>query len=89
MEISDNGVAATVLTQEHLKTYGIEEDQTHGVISLPSTVEGIHCWGLFVKQPDGTYRVNLRSKGPIVNTIALVSAVFRGARAGAPGPTGR
>ena len=41
MEISDNGVAATVLTQEHLKTYGIQEDQTHGVISLPSTVEGI------------------------------------------------
>lgn len=70
MEISDNGVAATVLTQKHLKTYGIEEDQTHGVISLPSTVEGIHCWGLFVEQPDGTYRVNLRSKGPIVNTIA-------------------
>ena len=55
MEISDNGVAATVLTQEHLKTYGIEEDQTHGVISLPSTVEGIHCWGLFV----GTTRWNV------------------------------
>ena len=49
---------------------GIEEDQTHGVISLPSTVEGIHCWALFVEQPDGSYRVNLRSKGQIVNEIA-------------------
>ena len=70
MEISENGVAATILTQKHLKEYGIEEEETHGVISLPSTVEGIHCWALFVEQPDGSYRVNLRSKGPIVNVIA-------------------
>ena len=70
MEISENGVAATILSQKDLEHFGIEEDQTHGVISLPSTVEGIHCWALFVEQPDGSYRVNLRSKGPIVNVIA-------------------
>lgn len=70
MEISENGVAATILTQKDLENFGIEEDQTHGVISLPSTVEGVYCWVLFAEQPDGTYRVNLRSKGPIVNEIA-------------------
>ena len=70
MEISENGVAITILSQEQLKEFGVEEHQTHGVISLPSTVEGVHCWCLFVEQPDGTYRCNLRSKGPIVNEIA-------------------
>lgn len=70
MEISENGVAITVLSQAQLKEYGVEEHQTHGVISLPSTVEGVYCWSLFVEQPDGSYRVNLRSKGPIVNEIA-------------------
>ena len=70
MEISENGVAATILTQQPLKEYGVLEEQTHGVISLPSTVEGVYCWVLFAEQPDGTYRVNLRSKGPIVNEIA-------------------
>ena len=70
MDISENGVAITILSQEQLKEFGVEEHQTHGVISLPSTVEGVYCWCLFVEQPDGTYRCNLRSKGPIVNEIA-------------------
>lgn len=70
MQLSEQGVAITILTQELLEQFGLDESQTHGVISLPSTVEGVTCWSLFVQQPDGTYRVNLRSKGPIVNEIA-------------------
>ena len=64
------GKGKTVYSPTEATIIRIEEDQTHGVISLPSTVEGIHCWALFVEQPDGSYRVNLRSKGPIVNLIA-------------------
>ncbi len=45
MEISENGEERQFSHTKDLEHFGIEEDQTHGVISLPSTVEGIHAGG--------------------------------------------
>ena len=33
-------------------------------------IEDVLSWAIFVEQPEGYYRVRLRSKGPIINTIA-------------------
>ena len=37
---------------------------------MPGKIEDVLMGNLFVEQPEGYYRVRLRSKGPIINTIA-------------------
>ncbi|MBS4770540.1 bifunctional oligoribonuclease/PAP phosphatase NrnA [Carnobacteriaceae bacterium zg-C25] len=71
LNIEANGALATViLTQDILKQFGVTNDQTESVVSLPGSIAGVKVWVIFVEKEDGTYRVNLRSKGPIVNGIA-------------------
>ena len=70
LKVSDNGVAHIILTQEILDRYGLTDEETHAVVSLPGSIAGVYNWGIFVQQPDGTYRCRLRSKGPIINEIA-------------------
>jgi phosphoesterase RecJ-like protein len=33
-------------------------------------IEDVLAWGIFVEQPQGYYRVRLRSKGPVINELA-------------------
>ena len=66
----ESGFARVVLTKEKMKKYGVTNDDTSPVVSLPSQIEGSLLWAIFVEQEDGTYRCHLRSKGPTVNTIA-------------------
>lgn len=70
LEVSDNGVAHIVLTQDILKRFGLTDEDTHQVVSLPGSIAGVLNWGIFVEQEDGTYRCRLRSKGPVINEIA-------------------
>ncbi|MGC3772759.1 DHH family phosphoesterase, partial [Enterococcus faecalis] len=44
--------------------------ETAAIVSMPGKIEDVLSWAIFVEQPEGYYRVRLRSKGPIINTIA-------------------
>lgn len=66
----ENGVASIILTQEILAKFGVEDEDTHKIVSLPGTIQGVLSWGVFVQQKDNSYRCRLRSKGPIINEIA-------------------
>ena len=70
LEVSENGVAHIILTQDVLDRYGLTDEETHAVVTLPGSIAGVYSWGVFVQQPDGTFRCRLRSKGPIINGIA-------------------
>ena len=70
LTINDVGVASIILSQEILGKFGAVDSDTAPVVPLPGTVEGVLCWGIFVEQPNGTYRCRLRSKGPIINEVA-------------------
>ncbi|MFZ2645609.1 MAG: DHHA1 domain-containing protein, partial [Trichococcus flocculiformis] len=70
LTINDVGVASIILSQEILGRFGAVDSDTAPVVPLPGTVEGVLCWGIFVEQPNGTYRCRLRSKGPIINEVA-------------------
>lgn len=37
---------------------------------LPGTIDVVMAWAIFVEQPEGYYRVRLRSKGPVINELA-------------------
>lgn len=70
IEVNDLGVAHIILTQEVLKQFDADDSDTAPVVSLPGTIEGIICWGIFVEQATGTFRCRLRSKGPVINEVA-------------------
>ncbi len=53
-----------------LNSYDIVDSETAAIVSMPGKIEDVLSWAIFVEQPEGYYRVRLRSKGPIINTIA-------------------
>lgn len=69
-EVSDIGVGHIILTQELLKSLGLDDSETHSIVPLLGKIENVKVWAVFVEQSDGGYRCRLRSKGPVINEIA-------------------
>ena len=70
IEIEQNGAGRVILPQELLDKFQVVDSETSHVVSLPGTIDVTLAWGIFVQQPEGYYRVRLRSKGPVINEIA-------------------
>ncbi|MGY3766683.1 DHH family phosphoesterase [Vagococcus vulneris] len=68
--IDENGAAMILLSQEILDKFDMVDSETPALISVPGKIETVKAWGIFVAQPEGHYRVRLRSKGPVINQIA-------------------
>ncbi|WP_086348160.1 DHH family phosphoesterase [Candidatus Enterococcus clewellii] len=70
LEVDADGAGKVLISHEMLTEYGIVDSETASVVPLPGTIDEVLAWGLFVQQPEGYYRVRLRSKGPVINEIA-------------------
>jgi len=70
MVSDENGAAMVLLTQDALKEFNVVDSETPAIIPLPGKIRGILAWAIFVEQPEGFFRVRLRSKGPVINGIA-------------------
>lgn len=70
LEMTPTGAAKIILSHELLQENGMTDADTSALVSLPGQVEEVIAWAIFVEQPEGSYRVRLRSKGPIINTLA-------------------
>lgn len=70
LEIDSDGTGKVIISQEILTEFGVVDSETAAVVPLPGTIDQVVAWGLFVQQPEGYYRVRLRSKGPVINEIA-------------------
>lgn len=70
LNVSENGVGSIILTEDILKRFDLKDEDTHQVVSLPGSIAGVLCWGIFVQQENGGFRCRLRSKGPVINEIA-------------------
>lgn len=70
LQIDGNGAGYVILDQTILKKYGIKDSDTAALVPLPGTIETVLAWAVFVEQPEGYYRVRLRSKGPVINELA-------------------
>lgn len=66
----EDGVGSIIISQELMNKLGIDESSTRAVVTTPGSIQGVQCWGVFVEQKDKSFRCRLRSKGPIINTIA-------------------
>ena len=70
LEISPEGVARIFITQELMKNHGISDSETSAIVSAPGKIKEIQTWAIFVEQPDGHFRVRMRSKVAPINAIA-------------------
>lgn len=59
-----------IISQACMKDLGISLEQSKAVVSTPGHLKGCKAWILAVEQPDGHYRLHLRSKGPVINGLA-------------------
>lgn len=70
LRVDENGAGYIILSQELQQHYNVVDSETSAVVPLPGRIENVVSWAIFVEQPEGYYRVRMRSKGPTINEIA-------------------
>ncbi len=71
LEVSENGAARVTLTQEILQAFNVTEAESSAIVGTPGKIDSVKAWAIFVQQADGkSYRVRMRSKEVVINTIA-------------------
>jgi phosphoesterase RecJ-like protein len=73
LNITDNGFASIEITPEILKEYNVDAATPSNMINDFSNIKDVYVW-TFVTYDDknDVYKVNIRSKGPIINDIAAM-----------------
>ncbi|WP_079530650.1 DHH family phosphoesterase [Halobacillus hunanensis] len=67
--LNESGYSTVRLPREILERHNVTPTETSALVGLLGDIEGILAWAFFVEEED-VIRVRLRSKGPVVNTIA-------------------
>ncbi len=70
LEVDPTGAARVFISQEILKRYQVTDAESSAIVGSPGKIDSVKAWGIFVQQADGHYRVRLRSKSAVINTIA-------------------
>lgn len=67
--LMDSGACAIKLTKDILDEYKVTVSETSQLVGILGDIEGIKAWVYFIEE-EGNIRVRLRSKGPVINTLA-------------------
>lgn len=68
-KLSESGMSTIKLTKSILNDFGVSNMETGQLVGVLGDVEGIKAWAFFIEEDD-LIRVRIRSKGPVINTIA-------------------
>jgi bifunctional oligoribonuclease and PAP phosphatase NrnA len=68
-EMDQDGCASMIMTKEILEEHQVIPSEASLLVSTLGNVKGIKAWVFFIEESD-QIRVRLRSKGPVINTIA-------------------
>lgn len=69
-KMDENGAAVVELRKETLEQFGVVPSEASLLVSSLGSVKGIKAWCFFIEEHD-QIRVRLRSKGPVINKIAM------------------
>lgn len=70
LKIDKSGAAVAVIDQALIDQLNITREQANSVVSTPGRLKEVHAWLEAVQKDDGTFRMHLRSQGPIINELA-------------------
>lgn len=68
-QITSSGAGKMVIPNDILKKYDVKPSEASLLVSNLGAVKGLKAWVFFIEEEDNI-RVRLRSKGPVINTIA-------------------
>lgn len=68
--VLDSGFAYVVLDRDLLDSFHLGDAGTSYTVSIPSRIDRVKAWAIFEEQDNGDYRVRLRSRSIVINTIA-------------------
>ncbi len=68
-KIAPNGFAYILMIRDIINQYNVSDEDAAAQVSTISTIEGSPVWALFMEYPN-EIRVRLRSRGPVINTLA-------------------
>ncbi len=69
-KIMDSGVGVVVIKQETMNQFGVKPSEASLLVSTLGSVKGINAWVFFIEENE-EIRVRLRSKGPVINGVAM------------------
>ena len=70
--VTENGCAYIKLTDEVLKEYRVDVATGGNLINNFNFIQEIICWTIFTEDKNnGVIRVSIRSRGPVINDVAL------------------
>ncbi len=71
LTITENGFAYINITPEILKQYGVDPSTPSNMINDFSNIKNVYVWTFVTfDEKNEIYKVNIRSKGPIINETA-------------------
>ena len=71
LDVSENGFAHIIITDEILKEYGVDSATPSNMINDFNFMKGVFVWTFVTHDAkNAIYKVNIRSKGPVINDIA-------------------
>jgi len=71
MIITDNGFAYIVISNDILLKYGVDTSSAGNMVNNFNNIDEVIAWAMITEDvKNNQYKVNIRSRGPIVNVVA-------------------
>lgn len=70
LQVTANGAGYYVIHQADLSRLGVAPDEYQVAVGTGGRLAEVHAWAMFTEQPEGNYRVSLRSKSVPIEPIA-------------------
>ncbi len=71
LTITENGFAYVFISNEIIEEYKVDTATASNMINNFNYIKGVHVWSFVTEdKKNNIYKVNIRSKGPIINEIA-------------------
>ncbi|MGM9971650.1 MAG: bifunctional oligoribonuclease/PAP phosphatase NrnA [Anaeroplasmataceae bacterium] len=69
-QLTKANVAYVKMTRDVITEHNVTDEQAANMVNLIGTLKDVYVWFLVIEYSDGTIKVRLRSKGPVINTFA-------------------
>lgn len=69
-QMTEDGFAYIKITRDIVNQFGVTDEEASNQVGTISTIEGCPVWALIMEYPDNEIRIRLRSRGPVINTLA-------------------
>ncbi|CAJ1198603.1 putative bifunctional oligoribonuclease and PAP phosphatase NrnA [Companilactobacillus paralimentarius] len=70
LQIDDSGAALAIIDDDLMKKLNLNQEEANSVVSTPGRLKEVCSWMEAVQKDDGTFRMHLRSQGPVINELA-------------------